>query len=196
MRRPPYAITSAALLSALALAGCGSQSTTPTTTVEVFPTIQFSSPAIKGAGPSPLVPARYTCDGQDVSPPFAWSSVPAGTRELVIFLVKLPVGAGAGVPFVPEWAIAGINPELHRLPAGFLPAGAHVGKDAKGRKRYSLCPPKGKVANYEFAVYALRPSAKPRANFSDNALLREIASGPSATSATAGGALQVTYKRK
>jgi Raf kinase inhibitor-like YbhB/YbcL family protein len=30
------------------------------------------------------IPRRYTCDGEDRSPPFDWSGVPAGTRSLVL----------------------------------------------------------------------------------------------------------------
>ncbi|MGH8456852.1 MAG: YbhB/YbcL family Raf kinase inhibitor-like protein, partial [Stenotrophobium sp.] len=29
------------------------------------------------------IPARYTCEGQDLSPPLQWSGLPAGTKSLV-----------------------------------------------------------------------------------------------------------------
>jgi len=30
------------------------------------------------------IPRRYTCDGEDLSPPLEWSGVPAGTRSFVL----------------------------------------------------------------------------------------------------------------
>jgi phosphatidylethanolamine-binding protein (PEBP) family uncharacterized protein len=30
------------------------------------------------------IPARYTCEGADVSPPLRWESVPDGTRSLAL----------------------------------------------------------------------------------------------------------------
>lgn len=44
-------------------------------------TLQLSSSAFQDGGE---VPARYTCDGQNVSPPLAWSGAPAATRSFVL----------------------------------------------------------------------------------------------------------------
>ena len=30
------------------------------------------------------IPARYTCEGEDVSPPLAWSGAPAGTKSFAL----------------------------------------------------------------------------------------------------------------
>ncbi|HHH13049.1 MAG TPA: YbhB/YbcL family Raf kinase inhibitor-like protein, partial [Thiolapillus brandeum] len=30
------------------------------------------------------IPARYTCDGEDISPPLQWSGVPEGARSLAL----------------------------------------------------------------------------------------------------------------
>ncbi len=30
------------------------------------------------------IPKKYTCDGDDVSPPFAWSGAPEGTRSFLL----------------------------------------------------------------------------------------------------------------
>lgn len=32
------------------------------------------------------IPARHTCDGADVSPPLAWTGVPAGTKSLALVI--------------------------------------------------------------------------------------------------------------
>ena len=32
------------------------------------------------------MPSRFTCEGQDLSPPLAWSGVPGGTQSLVLII--------------------------------------------------------------------------------------------------------------
>ncbi len=44
-------------------------------------TITSSAFAANGA-----IPARFTCEGEDVSPPLAWSGVPAGARSLALIV--------------------------------------------------------------------------------------------------------------
>jgi phosphatidylethanolamine-binding protein (PEBP) family uncharacterized protein len=195
MQRHMKAIPAVALLSALALAGCGSSGSAGTTSAASgFGTITFQSPVLSiSKVPAPIA-ARYTCDGKNIAPPMEWGPVPTGTKELAIFLVELTTTTAS--PFVPVWAIAGVNPSLRKLAAGELPPGAHVGADPKGTKRYSLCPKKGETKAYQFLVYSLRPGGQVAPSFSDNTLLSEIASGPSPTSATAGGGIRVVYTRK
>ena len=41
--------------------------------------LTLTSPAFAEGGE---IPPRYTCEGEDVSPPLAWSAPPAGTRSL------------------------------------------------------------------------------------------------------------------
>jgi phosphatidylethanolamine-binding protein (PEBP) family uncharacterized protein len=190
------AVPGAILLLALALGGCGGSGSNSSST-SAFGTIPFQSPAISSATIPATMPARYTCDGKDVSPPLEWGAVPSGTKELAIYLINLTASsAAAGTPFTAEWAIAGVNPSLHKIAAGEVPPGAHVGTNGNGGTHYSLCPKKGESRTYQFAIYSLRPSVTPGAGFLDASLLREIASGPSPTSATAGGAIRVTYTRK
>ena len=31
-----------------------------------------------------LVPAKYTCDGEDISPPLNWSDTPVGTKSFAL----------------------------------------------------------------------------------------------------------------
>jgi phosphatidylethanolamine-binding protein (PEBP) family uncharacterized protein len=68
--------------------------------------MQLTSPAFNEGEP---IPAKFTCDGRDVSPPLKWSGAPAGARSLVLIvddpdapvgtwvhwvLLDLPAGAG------------------------------------------------------------------------------------------------------
>ena len=43
----------------------------------------LNSPAFKQNG---HIPSRYTCEGDNVSPPLAWEDVPNGTKSLVLII--------------------------------------------------------------------------------------------------------------
>ena len=45
--------------------------------------LTISSPAFAH---NAAIPALYTCQGRDVSPPLSWSGVPAGARSLVLIV--------------------------------------------------------------------------------------------------------------
>lgn len=98
------------------------------------------------------IPARFTCDGEDISPDLAWSGAPAGTVAFVL-LVDDPDARG----FV-HWIV-------HDLPgseAGELAAGASSSPDAppQGTNGFGKvgwggpCPPSGSH-RYRFELTAL-----------------------------------------
>jgi len=72
----------------------------------------LASPAIPPGGE---IPAQYTCDGTDISPPLSWSGVPQGTQSLVL-VVEDP-DAPSGV--FRHWAAFDIPPGSHGLDAGY-----------------------------------------------------------------------------
>jgi phosphatidylethanolamine-binding protein (PEBP) family uncharacterized protein len=169
----------ATLIAALALAGCGggSRSTPASTSAEPakssLQSIVLESPAMAG---SEAIPTRYTCDGRDVSPPLRWRLVPPATRELL--LLVLSVNPRAGTRTVEgntvEWAVAGLRPRLHGLAEGRLPRGAIVGRNARGRTRYGICPPKGEPAAYLILLFASPSRLSLPPDFSDEALFAEL----------------------
>ena len=57
------------------------------------------------------LPARYTADGQDVSPPLSWDGVPDGTRELVLICDDPDAEAG----LLTLWVVYGIPPDAKGL---------------------------------------------------------------------------------
>jgi Raf kinase inhibitor-like YbhB/YbcL family protein len=99
------------------------------------------------------IPAQYTCDGANVSPPLQWQHLPAHTKELVLFVIDDSTdGSEGGI----RWIVAGINPSLSGIAAGQLPAGAVVGLNRSGKATYGgICPAKGKTAAVEFVLWAL-----------------------------------------
>jgi Raf kinase inhibitor-like YbhB/YbcL family protein len=100
------------------------------------------------------IPKRYTCSGAEVSPPLAWTGVPAGTRELAL-LVEDPDAPGGS--FV-HWALFHLPPGLRRLGAGVVPDAARQGVNSGGDAKYAgPCPPAGDSPHhYEFTLYALK----------------------------------------
>jgi phosphatidylethanolamine-binding protein (PEBP) family uncharacterized protein len=203
MGRLLNATVSGALVLGLAVAGCGgSSSTSQTSSTQAGKTsrassgsaakpaheelnvatsaaqkaastsgISLSSPAFKAGGD---IPAQYTCDGADASPPLQWSTIRKGTAELVLFLVDLAESGPDDEPSI-YWAVAGLKPTLTGLAAGALPAGAVVGRNIHGQSRYSICPPKGSPRNYVLAVYGLQHPVAVKQGFAASALLKKVA---------------------
>ncbi len=190
MRRPLQAISSAALLTTLALTGCGAGNVATTKKQAVIP---FQSPAVAGS----TLPAKYTCDGKDISPPLEWGQVPAGTKEVALFVLGLTPTPSGGSAIAIDWAVGGVDANLHRLAAGHLPKGTNVGVNSDGSHRYRVCPAKGSRKTYEFTVYAVPTGAKKlEGPFKGLQLLGELASNNSPSIAPAGGQFAVTYQRK
>jgi phosphatidylethanolamine-binding protein (PEBP) family uncharacterized protein len=133
-------------------------------------TILMSSPAFGEGG---RIPARYTCDGADVSPPLRWSAVPHGTAELALFVLNLNSPPGAA-PLI-YWAVAGLHPTLHGISAGGLPAGAIVGRNSLGQSRYTICPAKSDgLQHYVVALLALPHPVAAAPGFDANALYKTV----------------------
>ena len=103
------------------------------------------------------IPAKYTCQGQDVSPPLAWGEPPAGTQSVAL-IVDDPDAPG-GV--FTHWVLFNIPPDSRELPAAVpiqaeLARGALQGKTDFGRLGDGgPCPPPGRSHRYQFTLYAL-----------------------------------------
>ena len=147
-RRPQVA---AAIVAALALlAACGDDS------VEGPPPaapdrLRLTSAAFEPGG---SIPVRFTCDGDDVSPPLEWSRVPESARSLAL-LIEDPNAPGG--TFV-HWTLYDIDPGAGGLQEGEPPAGAREGENSFGDRGYGgPCPPEGDEPHrYVFVLYALR----------------------------------------
>ena len=117
----------------------------------------LSSPAFKAGG---ALPARFTCDERDVSPPVAWSGVPTTAYSLALVVEDLdaPSPAFPKAPLV-LWVVYDIPPGLGELPdsldAAGLPPGVRAGTNDAGKPVWDgPCPPSGKH-RYAFRLYAL-----------------------------------------
>ena len=149
-RRSPAAAAAVAALVGAALGACGGD------TVEGPPPsapdrIRLTSPAFAPGAP---IPQRFTCDGEDVSPPLEWSGVPAGTGSLALLVEDPDAGDGTFV----HWTLFAIAPSDTGVPEGELSPGAREGENSFGDRGYGgPCPPEGDPPHrYVFTLYALR----------------------------------------
>jgi Raf kinase inhibitor-like YbhB/YbcL family protein len=113
--------------------------------------IRVSSPAFTPGGP---IPRRFSCDGEDVSPPLAWTGVPGAARSLALLVEDPDAPDGTFV----HWTLFDVPPGTSALRAGEVPAGAHEGENSFGDRGYGgPCPPEGDAPHrYRFLLYALR----------------------------------------
>ncbi|HEX2868294.1 MAG TPA: YbhB/YbcL family Raf kinase inhibitor-like protein [Ignavibacteriales bacterium] len=115
--------------------------------------IKFYSPAFKHGEP---IPAKYTCDGQNVSPALQWEGLPENTKTAAIVLEDPDAPSGKFI----HWIIYDIPVNITSLPEGVtsamnLPDGAAMGtNDARRIGYFGPCPPSG-VHHYHFRLYAL-----------------------------------------
>jgi Raf kinase inhibitor-like YbhB/YbcL family protein len=110
--------------------------------------------------PNGEIPKRYTCDGQDVSPPLAWSGLPEGTKSLVLIVddPDAPDPAAPKMTWV-HWVLYNIPPDASELAEGVgaseLPKGTKEGINDWKRTGYGgPCPPIGRH-RYFHKLYAL-----------------------------------------
>jgi hypothetical protein len=106
------------------------------------------------------IPAKYTCDGEDVSPALAWNAPPAATKGFALVMDD----PDAPNKTVVHWVIYDIPAATRKLPEGVakdpkLTDGSLQGKNSHGKIGYSgPCPPHGVVHHYFFKLYALDKS--------------------------------------
>ena len=114
------------------------------------------------------LPAKFTCQGANVSPPLAWADLPAGTKSLAL-IVDDP---DAPDPAAPKrtwvhWVLYDLPPQTTELPeavaASALPAGTREGTNDWKRTGYGgPCPPIGRHRYFHklFALDIVLPDLK------------------------------------
>lgn len=120
-------------------------------------TFRLSSTAF---APNESIPALYTCDGRNLSPPLSWTKPPVGTRSLVLIVddPDAPDPAAPKVTWV-HWLLYNLPPTAGSLPEGVaeadLPHGTLQGLNDWQRTGYGgPCPPIGNH-RYFHKLYAL-----------------------------------------
>ena len=142
-----------AVAALVGVAACGpvpGQSTEASSHMSsVITQLRLTSPAIADGE---AIPSKYTCDGDNISPPLTWGPAPEGTASWVLIAEDidarlwvhwLVVNLPAGVMSLPEGASG-------NMPLGAVEGGTDFGPATWG----GPCPPSGEH-RYVFTVYAL-----------------------------------------
>lgn len=119
----------------------------------------LTSPAFE---PNGRIPSKYTCDGENISPPLLISGVPGGTQSLVLIMddpdIPAEVKKSHGIEVFDHWTVFNIPPETTELPEG-QEIGT-PGLNGVGAPSYTgPCPPpqyEPKEHRYIFTLYALK----------------------------------------
>ena len=97
------------------------------------------------------IPAKYTCDGENVNPPLSLIDVPANAKSLVLIVDDPDAPSGTWV----HWVVFNIDPKVDEVSENTLPKGGIEGMTSFGNKGYGgACPPSG-THRYFFKLYAL-----------------------------------------
>jgi hypothetical protein len=118
-------------------------------------TMKISSTAF---GPNGLIPTKYTCEGEDVSPPLTFADIPAGTKSLALIVddPDAPDPAHPKITWV-HWVLYNIPTGVSDLAEGALhfPEGIRFGMTNNKKTAYGgPCPPIG-THRYFFKLFAL-----------------------------------------
>jgi Raf kinase inhibitor-like YbhB/YbcL family protein len=114
------------------------------------------------------IPAQYTCQGADTSPPLSWTDPPSRTQSFVLIMDDPDAPSGTWV----HWVVYNLPGTVRSLPENVpkqesLPSGGSQGVTSFEKVGYGgPCPPPGNPHRYFFKLYALdaKLSLKPGAS--------------------------------
>ena len=110
--------------------------------------MRLTSPAFKDNGE---IPAKYTCDGDNINPELAIENVPSGTKSLALIMEDPDAPGGLWV----HWIVWNIRPNMGVLVERAEPRESVTGKNSWGHNQYGgPCPPSG-THRYMFKLFAL-----------------------------------------
>ncbi len=117
------------------------------------------------------IPVKYTCDGNDVSPPLSWSGAPSGTMSYALIMYDPDAPAGTFI----HWVLYDIPASITSLPEGVSKVESVSGVGRQGVNDFGNvgyggpCPPRGHgthryyLALHALSVESLKVRTRPRA---------------------------------
>ncbi len=126
-------------------------------------------------GNGEMIPTKYSCEGEELSPPLVWSNVPEGTQSFVLLVED----SDSSPPGFVHWLVFNIPGETRELregaaTVGSLPEGAVEGLTSFGETGYGgPCPSSG-IHRYHFRLYAMDALLKLDERTTRQHLLREM----------------------
>lgn len=132
---------------------------------------EFSSPAFQA---NKMIPDKYTCDGEDISPPLIWKDAPRETQSYALIMDDPDAPVGLWV----HWVVYNIPKEITSFPENILKKeivtvnnhSITQGKNSWPKIGYGgPCPP-DREHRYFFKLYAL----KEKTNFPAGLTAKEL----------------------
>ncbi len=97
------------------------------------------------------IPDKYTCVGENVSPPLDFSEIPEGTQSLALIVTDPDAQTGNFC----HWLIWDIPPDVRAIPENSFPENSVQGRTDFGEPGWSgPCPASG-IHRYYFRLFAL-----------------------------------------
>ena len=129
--------------------------------------MKLSSPAF---GNLDKIPEKFTCDGENISPPLEISDVPEGAQSLALVLEDPDAPRGTFV----HWVVFNIDPMTTRVMQGEAPADTVESVTSTGKRGYfGPCPPSG-THRYFFKLYALNTALDLPTSITADSLLKRV----------------------
>jgi Raf kinase inhibitor-like YbhB/YbcL family protein len=95
-----------------------------------------------------FIPAKYSCEGEDINPPLDIDHVPDGTKSFALIVDDPDAPKGTWV----HWVVWNISPSIH-LKENHVPGSEGI-NDFQQNQYGGPCPPSG-THRYFFKIYAL-----------------------------------------
>jgi Raf kinase inhibitor-like YbhB/YbcL family protein len=133
------------------------------------PRLFVSSPAFADSG---AIPRRFTCSGEDASPPLTWRRIPADAKTLVLIVYDPDAQSG----IFTHWIVYNMNPNSKGLTENALKVSnrsvnyPQAVNDFGDNGFNGPCPPPGTPHHYHFKLYALSAALQ----LPDGAKVRQV----------------------
>ena len=153
-------------------------------------TIKITSPSFAEGQP---IPAKYTCDGENISPPLRWDTSPEAAKSFALIYDDPDAPAGTWV----HWVLYDLPATRRDLPEAVAAKEDVLGGAKQGRNDFKQigyggpCPPQGGAHRYYFKLYALDTELSLKSGATKNEAEKAMKGH-----ILAEGTLMGTYKRK
>ena len=139
------------IILSLLLFGCAVQQTPDNQLNKEGSIMKLTSPAFTESG---KIPAKYTCDGNNINPPLIISEVPEGAKSLALIMDDPDAVVPAGKIW-DHWVVWNIPHFIREIKEGQEPRGVRGRGTGNNLTYKGPCPPDG-VHRYFFKLYALK----------------------------------------
>lgn len=100
---------------------------------------------------SESIPAKFTCDGENINPELNFLNISGNAKSLVLIMDDPDAVSGTFT----HWIIYNIDPKTETISENSIPKGSKQGLNDAGKANYTgPCPPSG-THRYYFKLYAL-----------------------------------------